>query len=49
VTRHNITIRLEREFPGRGMNIRLDMPIIYADIPDGSSQNGLGDIGVRLN
>ena len=49
VTRHHINTRLEREFKGRGMNLRLDVPISYADIPDGSSQGGLGDVSVRLN
>ncbi len=49
VTRQNINVRLEREFAGKELNIRVDLPYIYADIPDASSQNGLGDIGVRLN
>jgi len=49
VTRHNINLRLEREFSGRGMNIRLDVPLLYADIPGNSSQSGLGDIGIRFN
>ena len=49
VTRHNINLRLEREFPGRNLNVRLDVPLIYADIPAASSQDGLGDIGIRVN
>ncbi len=31
------------------MNVRLDLPIIYADIPDENSQGGVGDIGIRIN
>ena len=49
VTRHSINLRLEREFTGNDMNIRLDLPIIYADIPDENSQDGVGDIGIRIN
>lgn len=49
VTRHNVNIRMEREFAGRGMNIRLDIPIVYSEIPNESSQEGVGDIGIRLN
>ncbi len=49
VTRQNINVRLEREFAGKELNVRVDLPYIYADIPNASSQDGLGDIGVRLN
>ncbi|MBW2562558.1 MAG: hypothetical protein JRE29_00750 [Deltaproteobacteria bacterium] len=49
VTRHNLNIRLEREFAGHGMNIRLDVPLVYSDIPNESSQEGVGDIGIRFN
>lgn len=49
VTRHSINLRLEREFKGNDMNVRLDLPIIYADIPGENSQDGVGDIGVRIN
>ena len=48
-TRQNINFRLEREFTGGNFNVRLDIPIIRADIPDMSSQEGLGDLGIRLN
>ncbi len=49
VTRQNFNLRLEREFTGRELNVRIDIPYIYADIPDMSSQTGVGDIGLRLN
>ncbi len=48
-TLHNLNIRLEREFTGRGMNIRLDVPLSYADVPDAESQSGVGDLSLRLN
>ena len=49
VDRQNINLRLEREFAGQSFNLRLDIPFIAADIPDRSSEEGIGDIGVRLN
>jgi hypothetical protein len=49
VTRHSFDIRLDRAFIKYGMNIRLDLPIIYADIAHGSSQGGLGNIGITFN
>ena len=49
VDRQNINLRLEREFAGQSFNLRLDIPFIAADIPDMSSEDGIGDIGVRLN
>ena len=48
-TRQNINLRLEREFRGRELNVRFDIPYISADIPSMSSQDGLGDIAVRVN
>ena len=49
VIRHNVNVRLEREFPGKNLNVRLDLPYVSADIPDMPDQGGLGDIAVRLN
>ncbi len=49
VDRQNINLRLEREFSGQRFNLRLDIPYIAADIPQTASQEGLGDIGIRLN
>lgn len=49
VTRHILNNRLEREFAGQSMNVRMDVPLVYSDIPDDPSQKGLGDIGIRFN
>ena len=49
VTRHNLNVRFEREAPSKTWNVRFDIPLIFADIPDADSEEGLGDVGIRLN
>jgi hypothetical protein len=49
VIRHHLNLRLDRAFLRYGMSIRLEVPVIYADISQGNSEGGLGDLGVTYS
>ena len=49
VVRHNLNVRLEREAPSKSWNVRLDVPVISADLPRAGTEDGLGDVGIRVN